>query len=369
MSEETMDFSASSILRRMRDGLKNPVNKIEGGFSMDNLQAVAEEMARMDAMEVQPIPDHVLLDTAEGEYLDRKALDYNETRNPATVAVGTLVFTGETGAVIPLGTEALAGTLAFQTTAEAKISSSGTCSVPAECQTAGPGGNVEANAITALRVSVVGVRAVNNPEPFMGGTAAESDESFRQRIYDKIRRPITSGNRNHYIYWAKQVSGVGGAKCLGAEVCGKGQVRVIVLSDTFTEPDGEILENVEGHIEDERPIGPEVTVVAASPVEASIKVSVKLSSGYQADTIQTAVREALQVYINEVNKEDFNTAPTHKDEGRKSSISYYRIGDLIFGVDGVTDITSYTLNGALASLESGYEEFFKLKEVVVSADQ
>lgn len=369
MSEETMDFSASSILRRMRDGLKNPVNKIEGGFSMDNLQAVAEEMARMDAMEVQPIPDHVLLDTAEGEYLDRKALDYNETRNPATVAVGTLVFTGETGAVIPLGTEALAGTLAFQTTAEAKISSSGTCSVSAECQTAGPGGNVEANAITALRVSVVGVRAVNNPEPFMGGTAAESDESFRQRIYDKIRRPITSGNRNHYIYWAKQVSGVGGAKCLGAEVCGKGQVRVIVLSDTFTEPDGEILENVEGHIEDERPIGPEVTVVAASPVEASIKVSVKLSSGYQADTIQTAVREALQVYINEVNKEDFNTAPTHKDEGRKSSISYYRIGDLIFGVDGVTDITSYTLNGALASLESGYEEFFKLKEVVVSADQ
>ena len=46
---------------------------------MENLQAVAEEMARMDAMEVQPIPDHVLLDTAEGEYLDRKALDYNET--------------------------------------------------------------------------------------------------------------------------------------------------------------------------------------------------------------------------------------------------------------------------------------------------
>lgn len=41
----------------------------------------------------------------------------------------------------------------------------------------------------------------------------------------------------------------------------------------------------------------------------------------------------------------------------------------IFGVDGVTDITSYTLNGALVSQESGYEEFFKLKEVLVSADQ
>ena len=33
MSEETMDFSASAVLKRMRDSLQNPVNKIEGGFS------------------------------------------------------------------------------------------------------------------------------------------------------------------------------------------------------------------------------------------------------------------------------------------------------------------------------------------------
>ena len=71
MSKEILDFSASSILQRMRDGLKNPVNKMEGGFCMDNLQAVSEEMARMDAMEVQPIPDKVLLDTAEGAGLQR----------------------------------------------------------------------------------------------------------------------------------------------------------------------------------------------------------------------------------------------------------------------------------------------------------
>ena len=34
MSKEILDFSASSILQRMRDGLKNPVNKMEGGFCM-----------------------------------------------------------------------------------------------------------------------------------------------------------------------------------------------------------------------------------------------------------------------------------------------------------------------------------------------
>lgn len=153
MSDTTIDFSTDAILQRMRDSLENPANKLEGGFCMDNLQAVAEEMARMDAMEVQPIPDHVLLDTAEGEYLDRKALDYNETRNPAAASVGNLLFTGEAGTAIPLGTEVLYGTLVFETTAAAQINAEGYCEVGAKCQTAGTVGNVAIGTITALRMA------------------------------------------------------------------------------------------------------------------------------------------------------------------------------------------------------------------------
>ena len=53
-----------------------------------------------------------------------------------------------------------------------------------------------------------GVTSVTNTAPFGGGAEAEGDDSFRSRVLEKIRRPITSGNRNHFIYWAKQVSGV-----------------------------------------------------------------------------------------------------------------------------------------------------------------
>ena len=369
MSEETMDFSASAVLKRMRDSLQNPVNKIEGGFSMDNLQAVAEEMARMDAMEVQPIPDHVLLDTAEGEYLDRKALDYNETRNPAAASVGNLLFTGEPGTVIPLGTEVLYGTLAFATTATAQINTEGYCEIGARCQTAGTVGNVAIGTITALRTAISGVASVTNTAPFGGGAEAESDESFRNRVLEKIRRPITSGNRNHFIYWAKQVPGVGGAKCLGAEVCGAGKVKLIILSDKYSAPDEVVLDNVEAHIEAERQIGADVTVVAATPKAVTVVVAVTVASGHNITDIRQNVQAALQSYIESVNREDFDTAPVRGDENRKSSISYYRIGDLIFGVDGVADIISYTLNRQLASLTSGYEEYFTLEEVEISADQ
>lgn len=369
MSENDLDFSSAAVLQRMREGLQNSANRIEGGFCMDNLLAVAEEVSRLDTMEVKPIPDKVLLDTAEGEALDRKALDYNETRNPASVAVGTVVFTGDAGAAIPIGTEIMSGALVFMTTAVARISAGGTCEVGAKCQDAGQEGNVAANTVTALRVTVDGVKSVTNPAPFGGGTEAESDASFRNRIYDKIRRPITSGNRNHYIYWTKQVSGVGGAKCLGAEVCGPGKVKVLVLSDQYAAPDSVILENVRTHIEEERIIGADVTVAAATPLAASIVVTVKVASGYNLADIRQNIMATLQAYIDGVNKEDFDTPPSRGDESRASYISYYRIGDLIFGVDGVADILSYTLNGGIVSLASSYEEYFTLEEVNVSGDQ
>ena len=369
MMGETMDFSAGAVLRRIRDSLQNSANKLEGGFCMDNAQAVAEELARLDLMEVKPIPDRVLLDTAEGEYLDRRALDYNETRNPAAAASGVLLFSGEPGTLIPVGTEVLYGALVFETIVEARISMAGTCEAAARCKSAGTSGNVPADTVTALREALSGVSSVTNPLPFGGGAGVESDDSFRERIFEKIRRPITSGNRNHYIYWAKQVSGVGGAKCLGAEVCGSGRVRVIVLSEQFDAPDEVLLGRVRDHIEEERQIGASVTVRAPAPVEVHVELTVKLAAGYDLEHIRANIFEALRRYIAEVNRADFSTPPTRNDEFRESTISYYRIGDLVFGVDGVVDITAYTLNGGPISLVSGYEEFFELREVTILGGQ
>lgn len=50
-----MDFTAEGILARMKAALKNEDTKMEGSFSMDNLQAVAEELARIDAMRIVPL--------------------------------------------------------------------------------------------------------------------------------------------------------------------------------------------------------------------------------------------------------------------------------------------------------------------------
>ena len=58
-----MDFSAEGILARMKASLKNEDTRIEGSFTMDNLQAVAEELARFNAMRIVPL----MSDLAEKE--------------------------------------------------------------------------------------------------------------------------------------------------------------------------------------------------------------------------------------------------------------------------------------------------------------
>ena len=50
-----MDFSTEGILARMKSALKNEDTKMEGSFSMDNLQAVSEELARFNEMRIIPL--------------------------------------------------------------------------------------------------------------------------------------------------------------------------------------------------------------------------------------------------------------------------------------------------------------------------
>ena len=49
-------FEYEDIKNRIMENLKNPTSKLEGSFSMDNIQAVAQELAMMYAMEVATIP-------------------------------------------------------------------------------------------------------------------------------------------------------------------------------------------------------------------------------------------------------------------------------------------------------------------------
>lgn len=326
---------------------------------MDNIGAVSQELAEIVALEILPIPDNVLLDTATHDYLDRRAIDFNETRLQAQKSIGILKFIGNNSTIIPVGTLVSYYNLRFETLEEGIIQDSFVM-INSQCTTAGLVGNINAYSIDSINNiennlinTIIGVDGVSNPDDFMGGTEDETDESFRSRILDKIQKPITSGNVYHYEYWAKQVAGVGSAKVVPCWA-GAGTVKVIILSSEGDVPDDLIIQNVADFIQENRPIGADVTVVEAEPISIVIHSELELNINYSIDTITQNIKIAIQNYLNSIAFDDTKI------------LSYYKIGDIIFDVDGVSDIISYTINGEISSIKPEFDGFFKLDEVIIN---
>ena len=349
------EFSSESIINRMRNNLKNPASKVEGSFAMDSIFAVSQELSRIIYERIINFIDLTMLDTASYEYLDRKGLDYGLERNPATPAVGYVLFNGASGTIIPKGTTLLSETSSFTTDYEAVIPSSGNISVSCTCTESGTQGNILAGAITQIRTAdaIDGI-TVTNEEAFEGGTEEENDESYRNRIYEKIRLPLASGNSNSYIYWAKQVSGVGNARSIPLWN-GAGTVKVIILGSDGKAPDDEVLQNVADYIETQRPIGAKVTVSKAEAHPVSINATITISVGYKLTDIKNEIDKTIREYLIGIAYEEENKV-----------LSYFKISDLIFNVSGVSDVIDYTINGGKTSITAGTSEFFELQEVTIN---
>lgn len=355
VKEYQLEYSPEEIIKRMQANLKNPASKIEGSFAMDNIQAVSQEIARTVNMRIIDYINQTMLDTAEYEYLDNKGLDYGLVRNPATASTGYVTFEGTAGILIPKGLTLISDILSFTTDYEAIIPASQSIDIKATCTTLGKQGNILAGTITGIRSTetIEGV-TVNNKESFGGGADEEDDDSYRARIFEKIRKPISSGNENSYIYWAKQVSGVGNARCIPCWN-GAGTVKVVILSSDGTAPDDTIIENVAKYIETQRPIGAKVTVSKAEAKSVYIKGTIKLSAGYKLNDVQIEASNVIREYLTNIAYEQDSKV-----------LSYFKISDLIFNVNGIADVIDYTINDSNTSITAGASEFFSLEELVFS---
>lgn len=326
------DNSFISILNRMKDRLETEADKREGTWTADNLQAVANELARIYSQDIENILPQAFVATATGSNLDAACSDYGiEQRREATCAEVMLEVTGQPGDYT--GVEAYAGDIVFLLD-PFSIPSEGTVQVHAVAAQAGESGNVAAGSL--VESSDRQITEITNPEEAQGGYDRESDEVLRERALEYIRTPAISGNIAHYIQWAREVPGVSKVKVFDL-ARGNGTVDVVLIADN-NEPAPEILiERVVEHIEEERPIGADVLVESAEAVEIKVSAKVLVQEGYTAPMVQAELMELLETYCEETAFSSY-------------VISYLGIVSLLFDCPGVVDVTDYTINGQGQSL-------------------
>ncbi|MFJ5771396.1 baseplate J/gp47 family protein [Psychrobacillus sp. NPDC093180] len=334
--------TTKEIHDRMINNISDDFDKSTGEFIWDVTNAGAKEFEKQQK-EIQVVESKMDIENLSGDDLSRFV--YQRTgikRKLATKAVTTVLISGSEGATISAGDLVGTDTLNFVVLEDAVIPSSGQVIVFVSSELYGNVGNVPAHSINRFPITITGLVDVYNPEQVTNGYEAESDSELRGRYYDKLQRPGKAGNIYHYEEWAKEVVGVGGARCFPLWN-GPLTVKVVIIDSNKQPASEELVQNVFDYIESQRPFGAILTVVSAIGKPIDVTVTLSLVNGYTEDAAEENIKANLESYLKELA---FSS----------SSVSYAKTGSHILDSEGVLDYQNLLVNNGTANISIGEDE-------------
>lgn len=340
-----------AIQARLLSNISNEYDKTDGSFIYDIEKPVAIELEKL-SVRVDKVLNNGFADTATGTYLDKVVNEQGVYRKQATKATGIVTITGVAGAVITTGEMVASDSVNYIFTQDAIIPESKTIDINVECEVSGTIGNVPVGAVKYFPKTLEGLQTVTNKEALTNGYDTETDDALRERYYLKVRTPTTSGNKYHYLNWAKEVTGVGDAKVIPLWN-GNGTVKVIVINSNKRAADEALINSVSEYIEDNRPIGATVTVISA--IEKPINISVTLVidiQNYAAEEVKQTIESNLIEYFKNIAFKD-------------TYVSYAKVGNIIIESEGVLDYSNLLLNNGTANIAIADDEVAVLGGVTI----
>lgn len=331
------------LLQEKLELVEDKYDKRESGLIYNALAPNAAETRAM-LIFMEWVMDNVFGDTAEGEYLDRIAMDTKGmTRNAATKAVCKL----ETDAPVEVGSGFTVDSITYTVTEEME---QGTyyC-YKAECSTEGIEGNQHFG--TAIPVEyVAGLTHAELTEILIPGEDEEETEAFRSRWQASFNNIAFGGNKADYKEKVNAIDGVGNCKVYRAEnengEESGGNVRIVIIDSGYAVPSSALVEQVQQKIDPTKdgegtgiaPIGHVVNIEAVRGFCIDVSANVLCDTGYEFEDIKTVIESGLQGYFKSLSE---IWADTENLVVRRSQVE-----SLILNVPYVLDVTDTMLNGA-----------------------
>ncbi len=325
---EEMTYEA--ILNDMLSRVTNDVDKREGSVIYDALAPCAYQLAQ-NYFNLNNFIDLVSGDTAVGVYLDRVVADYGITRKKATKAVRKVITNGP----LTIETRWRLNDSTYTITEFIR-----TNEYKAICEQYGEIGNQYTGVLQNID-NVVGVVATLG-DIITAGQDEESDDNLRARYFTRVKLPSASGNKNHYLQWAMEVTGVGDAKVFPLWN-GPGTVKLVILDSDKQPVTSELTQETMEYIETVRPVGAEITVVSGTAKAIHISAVVVLAPGYSLQSVTTSFMEVIVAYFQSI-------------AFSQTYISYAKIGTILLDTEGVTDYSGLKINNTSSNISLTDEE-------------
>jgi uncharacterized phage protein gp47/JayE len=331
-----MGEDRTTIQNRMLSGIPEEYDTSEGSFFYDAVKPIAVELETA-YQQLEEILDRGFGETAMGEWLDKKVAEQGVYRKKPTKATTIVTITGSEGAIIHIGDKVASDTATFICMETKTIDATRQVNILVECEVYGSAGNVPKGTIKSFPLTLSGLASVTNGNAVTNGYPGETDDELRQRYFDKIRTPSTSGNKYHYKNWAKEYPGVGDAKVLSYEELltvapetTPGTVKVVIIESDRTGAELELVGKVFDYIEERRPIGAKVIVESAKEVKIHIKASFVVDGNYTQEEAKTNMERKMKEYFRSI-------------AFQKPYVSYAILGSLLLEAEGVLEYSNLTI--------------------------
>ena len=349
------DFKAMTLeekLEIMLSNISDDYIKIPGTFTYDMIKTYAlaattleEKIERLWSMfNIYNLSDEDL----ERYVFQRKGVK----RKEANAATGIVTVKGN-GTVRENDLFETPGGVRFAAAETKVINISGDVKVKAVIP--GSAGNVGANSITLIPVTLQGITSVTNQNPTIDGYDIETDTSLRERYLIEVQKPATSGNIYHYMQWAREVSGVGDSKVFPLWN-GNNTVQVVIIDDNKAPASEELVKRVQEYIDPkgkngetwgtgvgQAPIGAYCTITSSTAKNINVNVTVVLNSGYELQNVISEVKEKIKQYLKDI-------------AFVKSAVSYSVLGSMILDIEGISEWTELSINDSHSNVSIGEKE-------------
>lgn len=351
-----MNFNKNSneILEEILKEIPNEYEKSKGYFLWDILKAISISIKNI-LSNVTFVASKLDINNLEGNELEKFINQRTGIeRKNATYSTCTITVNGNGN--IKIGdlfeTE---GLIQFKSLENKTINETGT--INTQCVSSGKIGNVSANSIKKMPITIQGISSCINSHSAVGGYDAESDIDLKNRYFERLREPATSGNIYHYKRWAKEVEGVGDARIIPLWN-GNNTVKTIIINNERLPADDELINKVQEYIDPEitgagkgqAPIGAFCTVASAKAKNINISVKAMFSKNSNKEQIKNKVIENIKLYLKEI-------------AFIKDTLSYAIIGSKILDIEGVIDYSQLTINNQTINIECDEDEVFVLERV------
>lgn len=285
---------ARNILGAIADGLPDALLQKDSDFYV-RLAALAAALEGL-AQHQKWISKQILPDTCDPDWLQRHASQFDLTKQGANAATGQITASAETGAVVPVGTEAKApdGTTVVTTQA---ITFSVAGSLPINVQASQPGvaGNLSAGTFLTFTSAPPGVNSQAAVVSMTGGEEAETDDDLLANLLSLLREPPAGGNDADYKRWARQVPGVKSAFVYPTRR-GVKTVDVAILAEGGL-PSSQLVADVQAYIDSVRPTGGDFWAVGPAGVVVNVDADILLDGTRLFSLVEPEVIAALNKFF------------------------------------------------------------------------